>query len=200
MLGNTSQSGLMVRSGVDREHPVHASGETLVEGSTESAITVKRSIETLEESELCGVKRLRIVEAPQLLNDQVRMSNEDTVSVDLSGSGVVGQLSVGECASLEVLELEFGGEGLVCWDLAKVKGEDEFGGRNLVLGDDASLGDGVARAGADLLAVGEGNVRLGQAEVDKVVPACQGLDLASNWWVLTVLVEAIFNDAGVERR
>jgi hypothetical protein len=134
----------MVRSGVDREHPVHARRETLVECSAKSTISVKRSVETLEESELGGVKRLRIVEAPQLLNNQMRMPNEHAVSIDLSGSGVVGQLSVGECASLEVLDLEFRGKGLICGDLAKVKGEDEFGGGDLILGDDTSLGDGVA--------------------------------------------------------
>jgi hypothetical protein len=41
---------------------------------------------------------------------------------------------------------------------------------------------------------------LGKAEVDKVVRARQGRDLASDRWVLTVRSEPVLNDAGIKRR
>lgn len=156
-----------------------------------------------------------MIETWQGFDDNVRVADEDTVIVHLSWCGVVVGLSVRECTGLQVLELEFDGELLVGWDFAKVEWEDEFGGGNLVLGDDTTLRNDIARARTDLLAISQRNARrrismggildrvigyslLGQAEVDVVVGARERRNLAGSGSLLTVRSKAIFNDTGIK--
>jgi hypothetical protein len=136
MLRNTRQRRLMIRGRIDRKHPIRARRQPGRNTSAERPIRIKRIIQPLEKREFRRVKRTRIVQPVQLLNHQMRMSNQHPVRIDLRRRRVVVRLGVGECTGLQVLELEFGGEGLVGRDFAKVEGEDEFGGGDLVFGED----------------------------------------------------------------
>jgi hypothetical protein len=156
-LGNTSQSGHVVGSSVDREQPIDTWGNTLVNISGDDTIVIRGPVHTLEEGELGGVEWLSVVKALAGLNDNVGVANEDTVVVDFSRSSVVVGLRVGEETGLEVAELELDGEGLVGRDLAKVEWELEFGRGHAVLGENATLRDDVAGSRSDLLAISEGH-------------------------------------------
>lgn len=81
--------------------------------------------------------------------------------------------------------------------MAKVLRENKLGAGEVRLGDDAAHGDDVARAGADLLAIGQGDV-LGQAEVDKVVLRGQRRNLTGGGDLLSVEGKIGLDDTGVE--
>ena len=69
-----------------------------------------------------------------------------------------------------------------------VGGEDEFGRGLVIAGRDDAHGCGVARAGCDLFAVGNGEV-LSQARIDKVVAGSKGGDLSGLCHRLAVFIE-----------
>lgn len=147
----------MVGSRVDRERTIKARSQSSSEISAQSRITSKWRIQPLEEREVGGIEWLGGIEAGHRLDDNVRMADENTLVIHLSWSGVIVELGVCEETGLQVLELEFESESLVGCNFAKVEWEHEFGGWDLVLGDDATLRNNVARAGTDLLAVSQRN-------------------------------------------
>jgi len=73
-------------------------------------------VQTREEREIGSVEDVRRVKVAHLLNDNVRMSHQNAVFVDLLRGRKVGLLSICEVASVHVLDLDFSGEGLVRWD------------------------------------------------------------------------------------
>jgi len=100
MLGDRGEHGLMVRSSVDREETVSTRGEALSDVSSDDTVTVRRSIDTLEERELGRVGGLSLVERGERLDDDVGVAEDDASVVDLRWSGVVVALSVREEAEL----------------------------------------------------------------------------------------------------
>ena len=98
---------------------------------------------------------------------------------------------------LHVLNLHLDDEGFICVDSAGVLWENEFGAREDVLCNDASHRNDVARAGTDLLAIGQGNV-LGQAKVDEIILRGQGRNLTRNRDLLSVEGKTRLDDTEVE--
>ena len=85
MLRNRTEHGLMVGRGVDAEHPVDTRRETLVQRSRQRTLPIQRYGQAREEGKL---GRVRIVERRDRLNDQMRMSDHDTLVVDFSRRSV----------------------------------------------------------------------------------------------------------------
>ena len=96
VLGDRGENRHVVRRGVDREETVGASGEALGYVCGNDAVAVGGSVDALEERELGGVGGLSLLERGEGLDDDVGVSKDDAVVVDLGGSGVVVGLGVRE--------------------------------------------------------------------------------------------------------
>lgn len=116
----------MIGCRVDGEHPVCSGRQAVGQRGRNRVISIKRCVQTLEESKLGWVCGLGVVETVDGLDHEMRVTNEDTLVVDLGRCSIVVGVSIGERASLEVLDLELGSEWLVGRDLAKVLGENEL--------------------------------------------------------------------------
>lgn len=196
MLGNGDECRLVVRRSVDGCKTVCASGETCSDVGVKNTAN-SSFVQSLEECELCRVCRSRLSRGGHLLDDDVRVADDLAGRVDLLGCGKVVLVRIHEVARLEVGDRHFDRECRVRSDDSSVRGELELGRRHLRLGGDDTHRRWVARAGNDLLAVGERQVR-GGAEVDEVVGRCQRGDLASFWLVLTVVCKALGNHGWVK--
>jgi hypothetical protein len=107
----------------------------------------------LEESKLLGVGRGLLVDGSELLNDNVGVTNDLAIAVQLLRSCEVVLLSVHEVTSDQVLDGHTDGEGLVGLNVAEVLREDELGARHVVNGRNETNRSRVARTGRDLLAI-----------------------------------------------
>jgi len=188
----------VVRRSVDREHTVGARGEALGDVGGNDTIVVWGRVDALEEGEPGdGVVGLSLVERGEGLDDDVGVADDDAGVVDLRRSGVVVGLRVREETELHVINLQLDGELLIRGDSAKVLWENKLGAGEACLCDDAAHRNDIARAGADLLATGQGNV-LGQAEVDEVVRRGQRRNLTSDRDLLSIEGKIGLNNTGVE--
>jgi len=95
MLGIGHQRGLMVGSSVDGANSVHASSEAAGDVGGEDAI-LGDVVQTLEEGEGGGIERLGRLEGGELLDDNVTMTNENSIAIDLLGSGIIVGLGIDE--------------------------------------------------------------------------------------------------------
>jgi len=128
----------------------------------------------------------------------MRVPDDLALLVELLGSGKVVFLGVDEEAGLHVLDVHLDRERRVRLEGSKVGGESEFGGGHIVGGGDDTDWRGVARAGGDLLAVGDGFVGHGQTKVDKVVLGSERWNLACCGHVLTVVFKAGGDDPRIQ--
>ena len=121
----------MVSSCVDRRDLVSASRETGGDVGGNDAV-LRCSVDTLEEREHVGVRGRRLVERGKLLNDDVCVTDDLTLRVDLLRGRVVVCLRVHERARLDVLDRHLDREGRVRLDRGiRVLGEDELGRRHV---------------------------------------------------------------------
>lgn len=166
----------MVGSGVDGAHAVSAGGQSTSDGRAEDAIDCFR-VEALEERKLLSIKNSGVRQPVDFLNHNVTVSDDLAVIVDLlRGAEVVG-CRVDERAGLHVLDGQLDGKVLVRRDGVEVLRRLERGRRHFRLSSNDAHDDGVAAAIRSLQTVGDGLVD-GSAEVDEVVLASQGGDLA----------------------
>lgn len=94
----------MVRSGRDGTHPVWTGLESVGDVCSELTV-VGNSVETLEERENTRVGGLRGVDGLKLLDDNVVVSNDLPIAVQLLGRGIVSVRSVGEGTGLHALRI-----------------------------------------------------------------------------------------------
>ncbi len=127
------------------------------------------SVKTLEEGEDLGVGRRRLAERSELLDDDVRVADDLALGVELLGRGEVVLVRIHEVTSLHVGDGHGNCERSVRGDGVTVCGNDEFCGGHVAHGRDGAHWRRVARASRDLLAVRDGLVGHGKAEVDEVV-------------------------------
>lgn len=106
MLRDGDERRLVVRRGVDGRDLVEASGETGRHGGAELAVD-RGVVEALEERELGRVRRRRLVESGELLDDNVRVANDLALRVDLERDGIRNDITT-------VRRRE-----LTCWGAAK---------------------------------------------------------------------------------
>jgi hypothetical protein len=106
----------MVSGGVDGEETVGASWETGGNIGGEDT-TCRSSVQTLEELELRGIWGGGVEDTVDSLDDDVGMSLNDTLAVQLLWCGEVVGVGVNEEAGLEVLDGHLDGEFLVLADV-----------------------------------------------------------------------------------
>lgn len=117
----------MVRRRVDRCHPVRPSWKATRHIDRNRAIH-RRTIHALKERELRRVRRRRLGEGIELLNDDVRVADDVALGVDLLRGGVVVRFGVDEVTGFEVGDGHGDVEVLVCGDVVEVLRVREFTG------------------------------------------------------------------------
>jgi hypothetical protein len=216
VLRDGDERRLVVRRRVDGGDLVRAGRQAAGDLDGELAVD-GRVVEALEERELGRVRRRRLAERGELLDDDVRVADDLALAVDLLRRAevvllcvnerawdaiirqlqLVGQTRIRKHTRLQVLDRELDGERRVRLDrLVAVRGEDELARGHDRLRRDLAHRRRVARAGGDLLAVRD---RLAGAEVDKVVRRRERRDLARLGHVLPVVRKAGGNHGRVER-
>lgn len=125
MLSDGYDDRLMVRRRVDRRKLVEPGLETT--GDIGSQLTtLSSSIQALEESKFLGVGGRCLIEGTQLLNDDVRVTFDLAIRVELLRSCKVVGLRIDEETCLHVLDRHRDGESLPGLDCSKVRREGEL--------------------------------------------------------------------------
>jgi len=151
--------------------------------------SLRGGVDALEERKSSGVEDGRIRKVGHLLDDEVGMTDDDTLAIELLRGHVVRLLSIGKHAGLHVVEVHRDGERLVGGDGVLVGGADKLARGHVGLWNDITHGDWVARTCSDLLTVGDG---LAYAKVDKIVRRREGGNLSSDGGLLTIAFEPGF--------
>jgi len=186
----------MVSSGVDRGELVDTSRKSIGNISSQDS-TLCGTVQAFEESKYSRVEDLSRVEGIELLDDDVRVSSDDTLSIELLGSRKVILLSVDKVPSLKIADLHLDREGCIGSNRSTVRREDELGCGHVGFGRDGTHRSRVAGTALDLFAVGDGKVN-SLAEVDEVVRRCQRGNLARSRLALAIIVESLGNDGRIE--
>lgn len=196
MLGNRNNDRLVVRRCVDGTELVETSWETFVDTGSNHAIDC-RSVDSLEERKGLGISRRLLVERIQLLDNNMRVSNDLSLGIQLlRGSEVVG-CSINEIAGLHFLNGHRDIECRVSLDGAKVLWVCELGTRHVIGSGDGADRDRIAGTSCDLLSVGDRSIH-GKAKVDEVVRSGKGRRLSSDRWALAIISKASTNNSRVE--
>lgn len=164
--------GLMVGCSVDRGQAVGTSRKTVSDVRSEDT-SLGNTVETLEKGKATGIGGGGLLKRVEELDNDVRVTNDLSATVQLLRSGKVVLLGVDKVTSLHVANGHLDGERSVGCNGSKVLGEDKLGGWHVVDAGDGTNGRGVARAFTDLLAIGDLEVGDSQAKVDKVVGRSQ---------------------------
>ena len=127
MLSNGNDSGLVIRRRVNRSHAVNTSGKTIGNSNLHIALRVGRSVDTLEERELGRVGGRGLRKRGDLLDNDVRVTNDVAVVADLLRCRVVVALCIDEVAHLQVLDGHNNRECLVGLDGVEVLRVRELG-------------------------------------------------------------------------
>jgi len=176
VLSNSDESRLMVGGGVDGSSTVNTSGEATSDGSGKNSV-YSRIVQTLEERELGRVRNGSGGEGINLLNHDMRMRNEDALSINLRrGSEVVGR-GVDEVAGLHVSDGDIDGKVSIGLNGVEIRRVLEFGRRHGSSGENPTHDRRVTTAALDLLSIREGNAVLSETEIDEVVVGREGSDL-----------------------
>jgi len=192
VLSKGTDDGLMVSGGVNREETVSSRGETGGDISSKLAVC-GGSVQTLEELEDGGVSGVGIEDTVNSLDDDVRVTNDLTLAVQLLGSSEVVDVGVDKVTSLEVADRHGDREVGVFSDVLQVGRGDELARRLGTLCGDITHGDGVTRASDNLQTIADG---LSNAEVDEVVRRGQRSDLTS---FTTIDVKTVLGQVGTDR-
>ena len=98
----------------------------------------------LEERKLCRVRRCGLVQCVQLFDNNVRVTDNLSLTVELLGRGEVVLLSIDEVAGFHVLDRHRDGKGLIGGDGVTIFGVLELGRWHVARGRDGTDGRGVA--------------------------------------------------------
>jgi len=182
VLSNGEDDRLVVGAAVDAGELVESSGESRAVGGEDVALS--RLVESLEESKVEHGQDVGSVEGSELLNNNVRVADDDSALQSLGRSVVVplrvDKVSTDQVGDLHLnVERSVGGEGS-----ESVGGEDKLARGHLGGRRDFTDGRWVARAGHDLLTVGQG---LSGTEVDEVVLAGQRSNLSCDGNILAIV-------------
>lgn len=154
-LGDCDESGLMVHRRVDRRNPVGSRGKAARNVGGQNSI-LSGIVQTLEESEHLGVGWGRLGERLKLLDDDVRVTTDDTVAIENLRCSVVVFLRVNKIPGVQVRYRHLDGKGRVGFDGGEILREDEFGGGHVVDRRNHTHGRRVAGPSFDLQPIGDG--------------------------------------------
>lgn len=121
MLSNRDEDGLMVCGGVDCRSAVNTRGQATSDDSGKNAVD-SRIIKTFEEREFGWVRNNSGLKRIKLLNDDVRMRDEDALSINLSWGGEVVGRGVDEETGVEVADGDVHGEVGIGWNHIEIRG------------------------------------------------------------------------------
>lgn len=128
----------MVGGGIDGADPVHTSCKTAGYVGCEDVVC-GNVVESLEEGKGSGVERFGGLERRELLDDDVAMANDDSITVDLLGGSVVVGVGIDEVTCLHVDDLHLNSESRVLYEtLVAVLGEYKLAAGGLVEADDTT--------------------------------------------------------------
>jgi hypothetical protein len=167
----------------DGAHAVGSSGETSSNRDDDITVSIRTTVDTLEEHECLGVGEGGRGQRADRLNDDVGVPDDLALGVEGLGVRKVGLSRGSECPELGALDPEGDVEGGVLNEGVSVRGVLELGRGHVAARRDVANGRRVARATRDLETVRDGGVRKpDRAEVDEVVgghgggglPGCGG--------------------------
>lgn len=168
MLSNWHQKGLMVRRSVDRGQFVHALRQAALDSRTQHSV-LSGAIQSLEECKLRWIERRRLCERVQLLDDDMRMSLDLALRIQLLRRREVICVWVDKETSFHALDPKLYCEILVRWNRIEISGVNEFGRGHVRRRGNHTHRRGIARSTGDLLSVRNRQVGHRQAEVDEIV-------------------------------
>jgi hypothetical protein len=126
VLGNRDNNWLMVRRRVDGRHLVDSRSETIGDNSRKTTV-LSSLVQTLEEDELLGIGRSDLIQRLELLDNDMGVTLNLTLIVQLLRSGEIVGLGVNEESGLHLLNGHLDGERLTGFDGSEVAGIDELG-------------------------------------------------------------------------
>lgn len=183
----------VVRGSVHGAEAVHAWWETI--GDIDGQYTVDgRGIDSLEELEDGWVQYIGRINRVELLDGQMRVSN-DIVALQLLGSAIVVCLRIDKVASDHILDVDRRSKLLVGLECATILGERNLCSGHIARRDDISNWHTIAASLNELLAIRQ---RLAFAKVDEVVVRGQRWTLLIDRRVLAVIRASRAEDRGVQ--
>jgi len=149
VLSDRDKRRLVVSSRVDRRHFVSPSRQSCGHVSGKETIN-RRGVQPLEKRKLGRVSRCGLAQRVECFDDDVRVTDDESLAVQLLGCSKVVLLRVHEMASLEVGDGQRDHERLVGRDRSKVGGIHEFRGWHVRFRGDQTHRRRVARSRRDL--------------------------------------------------
>jgi hypothetical protein len=125
-------------------------------------------VEPLEKREHSRIQNFRRVKCRHLLDDDMRVTLNETLVIQLLRRRIIILLCIYEVSRLEVLDFHLNGELLICWYCAAVLREYEFGRWHPIFGRNDTHRSRVARTPRNLFAIGQRQVHR-FAEIDIVI-------------------------------
>lgn len=119
MLGNRHKRGLMVGSRVYRSQPIYASRETLSNSGSKDTI-LGCSVQPQEECEFRRVCWRGLLQRGDGLDDDVRVSDYQALSVNLLGRGEIIGLRIHEVAGFHTLNIHGDSERCISFEGVQV--------------------------------------------------------------------------------
>jgi len=167
MLSNWSQNRLMIRRGINGRQPVDPRRQSICDVSSEH-FSYGSIVESLEKREHFRFQNFRRVKRRHLLDDDMRVTLNETLIIQLLRRRIIILLCVYEVSCLEVLDFHLDGELLICWYCATVLREYELRRWHPILRRNDTHRSRVARTPRDLFAIGQRQVH-SFAEIDIVI-------------------------------
>jgi len=127
VLGHSNNDRLMVGRGIDRAESVRASGETWVNLDRNKSVSISLGVHTLEEDERLRVGRSGLVQAGQLVDGDVSVTDDGSGTVELLRSSEVVLVGIDEVSCRQVLHGHADRESLVGGDGSTVLGVRKLG-------------------------------------------------------------------------
>jgi hypothetical protein len=169
MLGDSDKTWRMVRIGIDRAHTVNACRETSCDRLSYDTIN-SRCVKSLEKCENIGVLRCGRGKGADVLDRNVRVTNDVASPVDLLGCRIVVGISVDEVAGFEVVDRQLDVESGVGGNVLTIHRRHKFSRRHVRSRGNDTHRSWIARTSLDLLAIRDGHIGKSQGtEIDEVV-------------------------------
>ncbi len=195
---DSDEHGLVIRGHTRRRETVKTGRKTAGHRRTQDAI-LRHGIQRFEEHEAIGICGRDLIGRRETLDDDLHIAQDIARRVDDLRRGQLRLPHVRYMARLQIVDRELDGKVGVRGDRGAGLREDEFRGGHVGGARDYAHRRRVARSRQDLSAVCDLQVGPCRAEVDKVVQRGERGYLASNRFVLTVVIKKGGNDGLDER-
>lgn len=196
MLSNRDNNRLVVGRRIDRAKAISTIRNSSSDINTEDTVH-SRCVHALKEGKHLGVCWSSLTKGRQLLNDEMRVTDDEAI-LKLLGGSKVALVCIDKVTSDEILNIHRNGKVGVSRDSGTVGRVREFGRGHIRNRRDSSDRCRVARTSQNLQTISDGKASLSEAVVDEVVVRCERSDLASFCNILAVLHKPSSDNSGVE--